>query len=173
MSLSPTDRSSELRERRYQEGQRTFGLSSPQRRPVTVPKLSRSLLDLLPKRPAEWMRHVDHVAPEDVQIWVCQTWSGCMVEFFGGAEEWRCLWHSGDIETFTPMSTRHRVVMMKAEDALQIHERHQLIDVSTNDTILRLRFRRPREDRGVIDADARLREKCGLPPINRREGEAS
>jgi len=51
---------------------------------------------------------------------------------------------------------------MQPSEALAVHRKHPLIDISLNIQTLTLRFRRPNETLGTINAEIGLRKACSL-----------
>ncbi|GBR20982.1 RNA polymerase alpha/RpoL/Rpb11 family protein [Asaia spathodeae] len=167
------DPRSEARERRYQAAQPSLGLVSGNRTASFSPRIEPAIMALLPMRSNEWMKLARRVAPEDVQIWVPLTWTRRILEFVSASEHWACLWPCGAIETFAPDDRRKRVVIMQPHEAFAVHQAHPLVDISLHEKTLTLRFRRPSETRGTINAEPALRRACHLPPRARQAGEAT
>lgn len=106
-------------------------------------------------------------------IWVPLTWPCRILEFISTPKQWACLWPCGGIETFALDDRRRRVVFMRPEEAYAVHQKHPLVDISLNEQTLTLRFRRPSETRGTINAEPALRRACHLPVTGRHKDQAA
>jgi len=149
MRPSPAPRSERtyaMRESRYRESQRAIELPVITARAPVPDRLDPHLLTLLPHRPKLWRDFVGAIPAELVEFWIAREPRFCfLAEFASTSGQWRCLWQSGDIETYPQQGIRHRVLLMNREDASRIEAAHPLTDISLDDQTTRLRFRRPGE----------------------------
>ena len=145
-----SERTYAMRETRYRESQCAIELPVIRRDKPTIDPLDPDLLSLLPHRPRAWRAFVHAIPAELVEFWIARQPGYCLLaEFAATSGQWRCLWRSGDIETYPQQGIRHRVLFMNREEIDRIRAACPLVDISLNDQTMRLRFRRPGE---TIDA---------------------
>lgn len=168
-----TDPRSEARERSYRAAQPSLGLQAGARPAPASGPIERAVKLLLPTRSDKWMALARTIPPEDVRIWVPLTWASPILEFVSTPKHWACLWPCGDIEAFAPDDRRRRVVFMKPTEALALHGKHPLVDLSLHDKTLFLRFRRQYETPGTINAEPALRRACTALAATRPTGTAT
>lgn len=167
-----TDRANPMPSRGAMPLQPSLALTAGSRTSSFSPRVEPGALGLLPLRSDEWMALARSIPPEEAQIWVPLTWPCRILEFISTPKQWACLWPCGGIETFAPDDRRRRVVFMRPEEAYAVHQKHPLVDISLNAQTLTLRFRRPSETPGTINAEPALRRSCHLPVTGRHKEQA-
>ncbi len=141
-----SERAYAMREIRYRENQRAIELPAITARAPVPDRLDPRLLTLLPHRPKLWREFVEGIPAELVEFWIAREPRHCLLaEFASTSGQWRCLWHSGDIEAYPQQGIRHRVLLVNREEADRIKAAHPLVDISLSDQTTRLRFRRTGE----------------------------
>lgn len=148
-----------MRERRYQESQKTLGLAqaTPNHREEETPKIDPSVLDLLPARPKEWAELAAQFTAEQIELWITNDdRTNHTVEFLSKPGKWICLFRTGSTMPGRSSGLTHRVIMLDLDQAREIHRQHPLIDISVDTATTRLRFRRPVEKTGARDAGPAL-----------------
>lgn len=125
-------------------------------------------MTLLPTHSGLWKQYIQALTADQIRIWVPMTRRTHVREFVSTAQFWACLWDCGEIETFGPGDKPRRVIFMTPKEALDLHQKRPLVDLSLHEETLFFRFRRPGETPGTINATTALHRACGLPQPTRQ-----